>query len=46
VNNAELRSKLGEAGKKFVMEKFSRRKEVDEIKNVYLSLLQRKNQLS
>lgn len=42
INSQELRNKLGEEGRKFVAEKFSRQKEVLEMKQLYLSLLVRK----
>lgn len=42
IDNKELRVTMGEAGNKFVADKYSKQKEVTGIKNLYFNLLRRK----
>jgi glycosyltransferase involved in cell wall biosynthesis len=46
INDASLRETMGKAGRRLVAEKFSKQKEVAALKNLYLSLLQKKSSKS
>jgi glycosyltransferase involved in cell wall biosynthesis len=42
INDGELRKTMGEEGKKFVAQKFSKEKEIAEMKSLYFSLMNKK----